>query len=216
MKNSSVKEYYSALQEKSGQLKWKRRLDIVLSCLLLLVLSPVMLAIGVLVRLDSPGSALFCQERITQYGRRFQIYKFRTMVKGGNRLGPAVTRLGDQRVTRIGRFLRKTRLDELPQLFNIMAGDMTFVGTRPEVPAYVKRYTPEMQATLLLPAGVTSLASIRFKEEEKLLGNGAEIDKVYLEKILPKKMEWNLNYLRNFSLWRDGKILVSTVVAVLK
>lgn len=216
MKNSSVKEYYSALQEKSRQLKWKRRLDIVLSCLLLLVLSPVMLAIGVLVRLDSPGSALFCQERITQYGRRFQIYKFRTMVKGGNRLGPAVTRLGDQRVTRIGRFLRKTRLDELPQLFNIMAGDMTFVGTRPEVPAYVKRYTPEMQATLLLPAGVTSLASIRFKEEEKLLGNGAEIDKVYLEKILPKKMEWNLNYLRNFSLWRDGKILVSTVVAVLK
>lgn len=216
MRHPSVKRYYFILQGKSRQLRWKRRFDMFLSSMLIIVLSPVMLIIGALVSLDSPGGILFRQERVTQYGRRFKIYKFRTMVSGADRMGPAVTGARDRRVTRMGAFLRKTRLDELPQLFNVLAGDMTFVGTRPEVPSYVKRYTPEMWATLLLPAGVTSLASIRFKDEAKLLENEPDIDGAYVKKVLPQKMKWNLYYLRSFSLWKDWRIMLSTVVAVLK
>lgn len=218
MKTPVVKKYYDSLEKKKEQLKWKRYMDICLAWLLLILLVPVMALTALLIYCDSPGKVLFCQKRVTQYGRVFKIYKFRTMAVDADKLGAAVTTSQDVRITKIGRFLRKYRLDELPQLFNIIAGDMTFVGTRPEVMHYVKQYTPKMWATLLLPAGVTSLASIKFKDEGQLLEQEgtAQIDKVYLEKILPQKMKYNLLYLREYSFWKDWRIMAHTLLAVLR
>ena len=181
---------------------------------MLLFLALPMGFIALLIIMDSPGGAFFRQERITQYGRRFRIHKFRTMVKDAERKGSLVTTSGDARVTRIGEFLRKYRLDELPQLIDVLKGDMSFVGTRPEVTKYVKKYTKEMRATLLLPAGITSEASIRYRDEAELLEGAEDADRVYLEKILPEKMAINLQALRDFSLWSDLKTMAGTVLAV--
>lgn len=218
MRTPIVKKYYDSLEKKKTQLKWKRYIDICLAWFLLVILTPIMVLTALLIYCDSPGKILFCQKRVTQYGRVFQIYKFRTMAADADKLGAAVTTTQDVRITRIGRFLRKYRLDELPQLFNIIAGDMTFVGTRPEVMHYVKQYTPKMWATLLLPAGVTSLASIKFKDEGQLLEqeDTAKIDKAYLEKILPQKMNYNLLYLKDYSFWKDWRIMAYTLLAVLR
>lgn len=138
------------------------------------------------------------------------------MVNHAEKLGSQVTTKGDARVTRMGKLLRGCRLDELPQLFNILAGDMTFVGTRPEVEKYVKQYTNEMKATLLLPAGVTSRASIEYKDEEKLLENAENADEIYVQNVLPEKMKYNLKAIENFSFWEDIKTMFATVVAVIK
>lgn len=215
LQNDSVRPYYEALSRKRGQLLLKRVFDILLSLVLLVLLSPVMLILALAIRLDSLGEVLFRQVRVTQYGQEFRIFKFRTMVANAQQLGTQVTVQGDMRITRVGKLLRKCRLDELPQLLNILMGQMSFVGTRPEVPRYVRQYTPQMLATLLLPAGVTSQASIRYKDEDRLLDNSSDPDRTYVEQVLPGKMEYNLNSMLDFSLWQDLKTMVQTVGAVL-
>ena len=182
---------------------------------MLIVLSPVFLILAVLIKLDSPGEVFFRQERVTQYGKKFRIHKFRTMVKNAESFGTQVTVKSDMRVTKIGKKLRGCRLDELPQLIDIWQGNMSFVGTRPEVPRYVEAYTGEMMATLLLPAGVTSDASIRFKDEENLLSEAGNVDEAYIKKVLPQKMAINLQSLKNFSIYNDIKIMLVTVKAVI-
>lgn len=215
MQTDSVRQYYEALRKKQVQLVAKRVFDVVVSLILLVVLSPVFLILWIAIRVDSKGAALFQQIRVTQYGREFRIYKFRTMVVDAEKLGAQVTTKGDSRVTKVGRFLRKCRLDELPQLVNILKGDMSFVGTRPEVPRYVAAYSDVMWATLLLPAGVTSTASIEYKDEDRLLSNAEDADKTYIDAILPEKMRYNLQYLLDYSFWKDIKIMIKTVLAVL-
>lgn len=216
MRTEAVRPYYEALRRRRAGLCVKRGVDIVLSLLLLVILFPVMLVIGAVVGTTSRGGVFFCQERVTAYGRHFKIIKFRTMVSGAEQRGSQVTTCGDSRVTGPGRFLRAVRLDELPQLINIIKGDMSIVGTRPEVPRYVKQYTPEMAATLLLPAGVTSKASIAYKDEERLLSGTDDVDRIYVEKVLPEKMKYNLAYLKEFSIGTDLKVMVGTVLAVLR
>ena len=213
MQTEEVKPYYEALAHKTAMLVVKRGLDIVLSALGLLLLCPMFLVLAVVIKLDSAGPVFFRQERVTQYGRRFRIYKFRTMRH--NTTGSLVTAAGDARITRVGRFLRRTRLDEIGQLINVLRGDMTFVGTRPEVPKYVAAYTNEMWATLLLPAGITSRASIYYKDEERLLTGESDIDKAYVAKVLPGKMRHNLKALRNSGLFSDIKVLFMTAMTVL-
>lgn len=215
MQTEEVKAYYEFLRKKRGSLVAKRVFDIVMSLVLLVVLSPFLLVIAIAVKVSSPGEVIFRQTRVTTYGGRFTIYKFRTMVSGAPQKGSQVTVRGDSRVTGVGHFLRKVRLDELPQLVNILKGEMSFVGTRPEVEKYVDAYTPEMYATLLMPAGVTSPASIEYKDEERLLNGEGDPDKIYIEQILPEKMKYNLDYIRGFSFWKDLVILIQTVAAVL-
>lgn len=215
MKNQEVLRYYEILQKKSGALVAKRIFDFVMSIVLIVILLPFMIFIGIVVKLTSPGEIIFKQVRVTTYGKRFRIYKFRTMVAGAPQKGSQVTVSGDARVTGIGKFLRKVRLDELPQLFNILKGEMSFVGTRPEVEKYVESYTPAMYATLLMPAGVTSTASIEYKDEERLLSEGRDVDEVYVGEILPAKMKYNLKYIEEYSFWGDIRILFQTVIAVL-
>lgn len=214
LRTEAVLPYYEHLRKHRTALGFKRGLDLFLACVLTLVLSPVMLVIGLLVGVTSPGGVFFCQERVTAYGRHFRIIKFRTMVADAEQRGSQVTTEGDSRVTRVGHFLRKVRLDELPQLFNIIRGDMAIVGTRPEVPRYVAQYTEEMMATLLLPAGVTSRASIEYKDEDRLLSEGTEVDRIYVEQVLPAKMEYNLAYMMEYSLAKDLLLMVKTVLAV--
>jgi len=218
IKNESVKEYYESLNKHKKAMIIKRLFDILVSLILLILLIPIFIIVGMIVFIASPGNVFFVQKRYTQYGSVFNMYKFRTMVKKAESMGSQVTLNNDPRVIPMGRVLRKFRLDELPQLINVFIGDMSFVGTRPEVTRYVNKYNDEMMATLLLPAGITSYASILYKDEEKLLSectNADNIDSLYIEKILPEKMKYNLEYLRNFSFKQDLKIMVSTVTSVL-
>lgn len=216
IKNEQVRYYYDILKRHTVDLIMKRIFDIVMSIVLLVLLSPVFLILGIAIKLDSRGSVMFRQERVTQYGKKFRIYKFRTMVQNAEKLGSQVTTNSDARITRVGKVLRKIRLDEIPQLINILVGDMTFVGTRPEVMRYVDKYTAEMKATLLLPAGVTSRASIAYKDEEKLLTNADNVDEVYIKCVLPEKMKYNLKAIEEFSCWEDVKTMVYTIIAVIK
>ena len=216
MQCREVREYYDILSHRRYGLVIKRIFDIVVSSAMIVILSPLLLAIAVLVGISSPGGIFFRQVRITSYGKKFKIFKFRTMVDGAEKLGGQVTVNNDSRVTGIGKILRNLRIDEIPQLFNILSGDMTFVGTRPEVPGYVEKYTKEMLATLLLPAGVTSEASIFFKDESRLLDEAEDVDKAYIEKVLPGKMYYNLRSIKQFSFFREIGIMVQTVLAVLK
>lgn len=216
MRNEHVRHYYVILKKKTVSLMIKRLFDIAAATLLLVVLSPLFLFLALWIRMDSPGPVFFRQRRVTAYGRVFRIFKFRTMVADAPKLGTQVTTKEDPRITRAGHFLRKVRLDEIPQLLNILSGDMTFVGTRPEVEKYVEHYTEEMWATLLLPAGVTSYASIKYKDEDRLLASAKDADRVYVEEILPEKMKYNLKELENFSLRREAKVLLQTVAAVLR
>lgn len=215
MRVPEVRPYYDTLKRHQLSLVLKRVFDFIVALLMLLVLWPFMIIIAIGIKLDSPGPALFLQERVTTYGKRFKIWKFRTMVNNAEKIGTQVTISNDRRVTKFGRFLRNTRLDEVPQLVNILTGDMSFVGTRPEVVKYVEKYRPEFYATLLLPAGVTSEASIRYKDEYKLLDQANDVDKVYLEQVLPAKMVWNLNSIVRFSFARELLTMIRTVFAVL-
>ena len=215
MQKEEVRPYYEALYKHRFGMALKRIMDLVLAIILLILLFPVMFVIGILVGVTSRGGIFFCQERVTTYGRHFKIIKFRTMVADAEKRGSQVTTNADSRVTGIGKFLRKVRLDELPQLINILKGEMSIVGTRPEVPRYVEQYTSEMNATLLLPAGVTSKGSIAYKDEERLLSAGDDVDKIYVEQVLPEKMKYNLAYLKEFSVGTDLKLMVQTVLAVL-
>ena len=216
MKNEYVEKYYRHLSRKRTSMFLKRIFDIVVSLVLLVLLSPVILALAIWIKTDSKGPVFFRQVRITQYGRRFRIFKFRTMVNDADKMGSQVTVSGDSRITRVGSLIRKYRLDELPQLINVLMGDMTFVGTRPEVEKYVKTYSKSMLATLLLPAGITSEASIKYKDEDKLLEGAEDVDSVYVRKVLPGKMKYNLKYLREFSFVRDIRICIDTVFEVIK
>ncbi len=213
-----VKKYYDILDKKRFSLFLKRAMDIVLSVLMILILLLPMAVIAVIIKLTSKGPVLFKQERVTTYGRRFRIWKFRTMTVGADQKGALVTSAHDNRITGIGATLRKFRLDELPQAFHVLSGKMSFVGTRPEVVKYVERYTPEMMATLLMPAGITSLASIKFKDEDAMIGDVSdpqEVDRIYVEEILPKKMEYNLEYISRFGFRRDIRLMFSTVKNVI-
>ena len=214
MRAPEVRPYWEALNRKRGQLVVKRVGDWVLAALLLVLLAIPMAVIAVLIRLDSAGPVFYRQERVTQYGKHFRIHKFRTMVANAEQLGSTVTTGHDKRITRIGARLRGHRLDELPQLLDVLSGSMSFVGTRPEAIRYVEQYRPEWRATLLLPAGITSEASIRYKDEERLLEGAADPDRVYMEEIVPEKMKWNLESLREFGVGNDVRTMVRTVAAV--
>ena len=215
LRTEAVRPYYEALEKKKGALAFKRLFDVVLSGVMLVALSPIFLILAVAIRLDSPGPVFYRQVRVTQYGKKFRIFKFRSMVCDADRIGAQVTVGNDSRITRVGRFIRKYRLDELCQLIDIFRGTMTFVGTRPEVPQYVAAYTPEMMATLLLPAGVTSEASILYKDEAQLLEQAEDVDRVYIDQVLPGKMRYNLHSLLHFSFLGDIATMFRTVFAVL-
>ncbi len=216
MQNEAVRPYYDLLRKKGFSLICKRWFDFIVSLILLILLSPVFLVLAIAIKIDSRGPVFFRQERVTRYGKRFLIHKFRTMVPDAEKKGSLVTVGADTRVTRMGGFLRRSRLDELAQLLDVISGNMTLVGVRPEVPKYVDKYTDEMLATLLLPAGVTNLASICYKDEAKLLNEGDDIERVYTEKILPEKMKYNLEGIKEFGFWRDIRLMFKTVGAVLK
>ena len=215
LQTDAVRPYYELLARRRGSLLLKRCFDVVVSAIMLLILAPVFLALAVAIKLDSPGPVFYRQVRVTQYGREFRIFKFRSMVSDADKRGSLVTVSGDSRITRVGKFIRKCRLDELCQLIDIFRGTMTFVGTRPEVPKYVAAYTPEMMATLLLPAGVTSEASILYKDEAELLDAADDVDAVYIRDVLPGKMKYNLDALKSFSFFSDIKTMFRTVFAVL-
>ena len=216
----AVKKYRASIEKKKVSLFLKLFFDKVLALGLLIPLLPIILGIAIWIKLDSEGPVFYRQERITTYGRTFRIFKFRTMVKDADKLGTAVTQQNDPRISKVGHKLRKLRLDELPQLINVLLGDMSFVGVRPEVAKYVDKYTDEMNATLLLPAGITSPASIEYKDEdeviEKFKGSGRSVDEIYVEEILPDKMKYNLKYIEEFSVINDIKIMIRTAVAVVK
>ena len=216
LRTEEVRPYYDTLKDRQVSLFFKRVFDIVISALMLLVLSPVFLILAIAIKLDSPGPVFYRQVRVTQYGREFRIFKFRSMVSGADKQGSLVTVSGDSRVTKVGAFIRKFRLDEVCQLIDIFRGTMTFVGTRPEVPKYGAAYTPEMMATLLLPAGVTSEASILYKDEAALLDAAEDVDAVYIRDVLPGKMKYNLESLKKFSFFGDILTMFRTVIAVLK
>lgn len=209
-----VKYYYDILSKKTGSLVLKRITDLIFAVMLLVVLIIPIIIIAVAVKATSKGPVFYRQVRVTTYGKNFKILKFRTMVENADKIGSLVTTDSDSRVTKVGRFLRKYRLDELPQIFNVLSGSMSVVGTRPEVPKYVEQYKPEYFATLLIPAGITSLASIMYKDEEKLLSSEQDVDKVYIEKILPEKMKYNLQYTENFGFRSDLKLMLKTVKEV--
>lgn len=216
MKTDEVRVYYNKLKKKKTSLFLKRIFDIVVSLVMLIVLSPIMIILAIAIITDSKGGVFFRQERVTQYGKIFRIHKFRTMIANAEKVGAQVTIKNDLRVTKVGKIIRKFRLDELPQLIDILQGNMSFVGTRPEVIKYVKKYQPEMYATLLLPAGVTSEASILYKDEDKLLEEANDIDEMYIKQILSKKMKFNLDSIMKFNIWRELFIMVKTVIIVIK
>lgn len=215
MKNEDVKPYYEILERKKISLVLKRGMDLFGGLILLVLLAIPMGVIAVLIKADSEGPVFYRQERITTYGKHFKIHKFRTMVSNADKIGSAVTVGNDNRITRVGAKLRGCRLDELPQVFDLISGNMSFVGTRPEAVKYVEQYKPEYMATLLLPAGITSEASIRYKDEAKLLDVADDVDKVYVEEVLPGKMKYNLDSIKNFSFLSEIITMFRTVAAVL-
>lgn len=214
MQTPEVKKYYDILKKKRIGLFFKRVFDLFVALIALVILSPVYLILAIAIKIDSPGPVFYRQERVTQYGKRFRIHKFRTMVQNADK-GAQVTVNNDSRITRVGRVIRNCRLDEIAQLLDVIQGTVTLVGVRPESPKYVAAYTDEMMATLLLPAGVTSLASIYYKDEAKLLEGVEDVDKAYIEDILPAKMYYNLKGIEKFSFFGDIKIMFMTVFAVL-
>ncbi len=214
MKTLEVRSYWEILNKKRGQLALKRIFDFLVAIVLLVILLIPMLIIALLIKIDSPGPVFYRQERVTTYGKHFRIHKFRTMVSNADKIGTAVTVGNDSRITKVGAKLRGCRLDELPQLLDVISGDMSFVGTRPEAVKYVEKYKDEYNATLLLPAGITSEASIRYKDEDKLLSAADDVDRVYVEEVLPEKMKWNLRSIREYSFLGEIKTMFRTVGAV--
>lgn len=215
MKTPEVQPYWEVLNKRRGQIALKRVFDLVVSIILLVILAIPMMAIAIWIKLDSKGPVLYRQERVTTYGKHFRIHKFRTMVSNADKIGTAVTVGNDSRITKVGAKLRGCRLDELPQLLDVIVGDMSFVGTRPEAVKYVERYNEEYNATLLMPAGITSEASIRYKDEDKLLSIADNVDDVYVNQVLPDKMKWNLESIRSFSFLHEILTMFRTVFAVL-
>lgn len=215
MRIKEVRPYYDILSRKKGQLLLKRIFDFIVALIMLIVLCIPIAIISVWIKLDSEGPVFYRQERVTTNGKHFRIHKFRTMVSNADKIGTQVTVGNDSRITRVGKKLRHIRLDELPQLIDVLQGTMSFVGTRPEAVKYVEQYKPEYMATLLMPAGITSEASIRYKDEDKLLSAADDVDRVYVEEVLPAKMVWNLESIRRFKFLREILTMFRTVAAVL-
>lgn len=215
MQNDEVRFYYDSLQKKKVSMFLKRVMDLVGGLILLILLAIPMIIISIMIKLDSEGPVFYRQERITTYGKHFKIHKFRTMVSNADKIGSTVTVGNDSRITKVGAKLRGCRLDELPQVLDLISGNMSFVGTRPEAVKYVEQYKPEYMATLLLPAGITSEASIRYKDEAELLDAASDVDKTYIEEVLPGKMKYNLDSIKNFSFFGDIATMFRTVLAVL-
>lgn len=214
MKCEEVKEYYDILAKKKCALGLKRGFDVVVSAIMLVIFVIPMLVISIMIKLDSPGPVFYRQERVTTYGRKFRIHKFRTMINNADNVGAAITVRDDVRITKLGRKIRNFRIDEIPQLFDVLIGDMSFVGTRPEATKYVKQYTKEMRATLLLPAGITSEASIRYKDEAILLDSADNVEKTYVEEVLPGKMKYNLQSIRMYSFVGEIATMFRTVLSI--
>ena len=215
MQCDEVRPYWEGLRKKRFQLAVKRGLDFLLALVLLILLAIPMAVIALMIRIEDPGPVFYRQKRVTTYGKKFGIHKFRTMVADAEKIGTAVTVGEDPRITKTGRKLRRLRLDELPQVLDVIAGNMSFVGTRPEAVKYAEQYPPEYNATLLMPAGITSEASIRYKDEAKLLNAADDVDRVYMEQVLPAKMKWNLESIRDFRLLREMRTMARTVLAIM-
>ena len=215
MKCDEVRMYYDILAKKKLSIILKRIFDVVMAVVLLVILVIPMLVIAIMIKLDSSGPVFYRQERVTAYGKKFRIHKFRTMVNNAEKIGASVTVNGDVRITKMGKMIRNLRIDEIPQLIDVISGDMSFVGTRPEAVKYVEKYKPEYNATLLMPAGITSEASIRYKDEDKLLNTAYDADRVYVEQVLQEKMKWNLNSIERFSILREILTIFRTVSAIL-
>lgn len=190
-----------------------RLLDLVASLLGLVLLSPLLLLVAVLVKLDSSGPVFYRAERVGQGGQPFQLYKFRSMVRDADQQGPGITTAGDSRITRLGCLLRRTKIDELPQLWNVCKGDMSLVGPRPEDPRYVALYTPDQRQVLAARPGLTSPASVRYRHEEEVL-QGADWERVYVEQVMPQKLEIERQYLAQRTLWTDVRVLAHTLRAL--
>lgn len=215
MRIDEVRPYYEILVKKQGQIFFKRVFDFVVALIMLIILCIPMIIISIWIKIDSKGPVFYKQERVTTNGEHFKIHKFRTMVSNADKIGTQVTVDNDSRITNVGSKLRRVRLDELPQLIDVLQGTMSFVGTRPEAVKYVDQYKPEYMATLLMPAGITSEASIRYKDEDKLLKKADDVDKVYVENVLPGKMKYNLESIKMFSFWGEIVTMFRTVLAVL-
>lgn len=215
MQCDEVRPYWEGLSKKRFQLLLKRIFDFLLALILLVILAIPMIIIAAMIKIEDPGPVLYRQLRVTTYGKKFGIHKFRTMVVNAEKIGTLVTVGEDPRITKVGRKLRRLRLDELPQVLDVITGNMSFVGTRPEAVKYVEQYKPEYNATLLMPAGITSEASIRYKDEAKLLNAASDVDRVYIEQVLPAKMKWNLESVRRFQFLREILTMGRTVLAVL-
>ena len=213
MQTDEVRRYYDILQKKRLSLFCKRAFDIFASLILLIIFAPTFLILAIAIKIDSKGPVFYRQIRITQYGKTFRIHKFRSMTVNSDK-GSQITVCNDNRITRVGKIIRKLRIDEISQLIDVLFGDMSFVGTRPEVPKYVEQYSSEMKATLLLPAGITSETSIFFKDEAALLQDASDVDKVYIEEVLPRKMLFNLKSIEKFGFWREIGVIFRTVFAV--
>lgn len=216
MQNPSVMEYHNILSNKRVSLTLKRIIDVTICVILAIIASPFLLIFSILIKLTSKGKVIYLQKRIGRDMKPFYIYKFRTMVQDADKKGLALTTGNDSRITPFGKFLRKINMDEMPQLFNVIKGDMSIIGTRPEVSEYVDCYTDEMLATLLLAPGMLSLASIKYKNENDLLTNASDPQKEYIDVILPDKMKFNLEYMRTLSVKQDMKLIGASIAAAFK
>ena len=208
-------EIAAVLARRRPQLAAKRAMDIVLSAAALCVLWPVLLLIALAIVVDDPGPVFYRQVRVGRGGKPFRIFKFRTMVVDADKKGLSITVGRDSRITRVGAFLRKTKLDELAQLLNVLCGQMSFVGPRPEVPRYVELYTPYQRQVLLVRPGITDYASIAYRNENDLLAGADDPEKMYIETIMPDKIELNMKYLREISPLADLRLILKTVIAVI-
>jgi len=195
---------------------FKRFFDFIASLVGLIFLSPLFLIVAILIKKEDGGSVFFKQERVGQNWKTFKIYKFRTMVENADKLGAQVTRSDDPRITKIGKILRKYKLDELPQLINVLKGEMSLVGPRPEVHKYAKFYKDDYDEILKVKPGITDYASIEYRNENELLAGAKDVEKVYLEKILPEKIEYYKKYLRDISFLTDLKLILRTIWGILK
>lgn len=195
--------------------RFKRLYDILFSAAGLLVLSPVLLVVAVVIKLTDRGPVFYRQQRVGQQGRLFWIWKFRSMRTGADKEGPCVTQQGDARITPIGRWLRQWKLDELPQLWNVLRGDMSLVGPRPEVLKYVEHYTPAQRVILELKPGITDLATLEYIDEESVLGGVVDLDAFYIREVMPRKIELNLIHARRANLWEDTKIILRTLLPLM-
>ncbi|CEK31569.1 sugar transferase [[Clostridium] sordellii] len=204
------------LEKRKLSLIIKRIFDIAVSSIGLIVLLPILIVIAILIKLDSKGPVFFKQKRVGKNKKIFEIYKFRTMVTDAEKLGKQITVGEDNRITKVGRFIRKYKLDEFPQLINVLKGEMSLVGPRPEVPKYVELYDIYQEQILLVQPGITDYASIKFKNESELLGCSNNPEKSYVEDIMPQKINLNMKYIKNISLFEDIKLVLSTILEILK